>query len=72
MDSPKSQDSATVVLDKKRYPPLRVGHSTKIGGMWILKYEIISPKLYKLLVKEELKVDTALELNNFYNHINIF
>ena len=71
VDSPKSQDLATVVLDKKRYPPLRVGHSTKIGGMWILKQEIISPKLYKLLVKEELKVDTALELNNVYNRINI-
>ena len=42
-----------------------------IGWMWTLKYEINSPKFYELLIKTELKVDTALELNNFYNHIKM-
>ena len=36
-----------------------------------LKHEIISPKFYELLIKIELKGDNALELNNFYNHINM-
>ena len=48
------------------------GHSTKIGEMWTLKHEIISPKLYEIPIKEELKGDTDLELKNFYNHIKIF
>ena len=39
--------------------------------MWTLKHEIISPKLYELLIKAELKRDTAMDLNNFYNHIKI-
>ena len=43
----------------------------KIGGMWNLKHEIRSPKLYYLLIKKELKGDTALDLKNFYNHINM-
>ena len=43
---------------------------TKIGGMWNLKYEIISPKFYEILIKTELKGDTALDIKNFYNHIN--
>ena len=43
----------------------------KIGGMWTLKYEIRSPNFYELLIKTEIKGDTALDLNNFYNHIKI-
>ena len=54
-----------------RDPPLDGGHSTKMGDMWTLKHEISSPVFYELLIKTELKVDTALELNNFYNHINM-
>ena len=70
--SPAQKDTSTppypitVVLANRRDPPLEGGHSTKIGGMWTLKHEISSPKFYKLLIKTELKVDTDLDLNNFY------
>ena len=69
--SPKPQDPTTAILDNRRYPPLEGGHSTKIGGMWNLKHEISSPKLYELLIKTELKVETPLDLNNFFNHIKM-
>ena len=62
-------DPTNVVPDNRRAPPLDGEHSTKIGGMWTLKHEIRSPKFYELLIKTELKGDTALDLNNFYNHI---
>ena len=39
--------------------------------MWNLKHEISSPKFYGLSIKTDIKVDTALDLNNFYNHIKI-
>ena len=68
-DSPKAQDTTTVVPANRRAPPLDGGHSTKNGGMWTLKHDISSPKLYELLIKIELKVDSALDFNNFYNHI---
>ena len=60
-----------MVPDNKKDPTLEGGHSTKIGGMWTLKHEIKSPKLYKLLIKTDLKGDTALELKNFYKYINM-
>ena len=53
-DPPKSQHPITVVPDNRRSPPLDDGHSTKIGGMWTIKHEISSPKLYELLIKTEL------------------
>ena len=62
-------DPSTVVLDNIRALPLDREHSTKIGGMWTLKDEISSPKFYELLIKTELKGDTAMDLKNFYNHI---
>ena len=65
-------DPTTVVPANSRYPPLEGGHCTKIGGMWTLKHEIISPKFYELLIKTELKGDAALSLKNFYNHIKMF
>ena len=40
----------------------------KIGIIQTLKIEIIPPKFYELLIKKELKGDTDLDLNNFYNH----
>ena len=52
-------------------PPLDSEQSTKIDGMWTLKYEIISPIFYELLVNIELKGDTDMELKNFYNHIKM-
>ena len=70
-DSPKDQYITTMVPDNKKDPPLEVGHSTKIGCMWNLKYDISSPKFYKILIKTELKGNIALDLNNLYNHIKM-
>ena len=50
-DPPKAQYPTTVVPANRRAPTLDGGHSTKIGGMWTLKHEIISPKFYELLIK---------------------
>ena len=55
----------------KRALPLEVGHYIKIGGMWNLKHDISPPKFYELLMKTELKGDTALDLKNFYKHIKM-
>ena len=69
-DSPKAHNPTTVVPANNKAPPLEGRHYTKIGYMWTLKHDISSPKFYELLIKTELKCYTALELNNFYNHIN--
>ena len=71
MHSPMAHDTTTVVPDKKKDTPLEGGHSTKISAMWNLKHEIRSPKFYELLIKTELKGDTAMYLKNFYNHIKM-
>ena len=68
----KAQDPDTMAPSKNKDQPLEGGNSTQIGGMWTLKHVIISQKLYELITKTELKCNTALYLNNFYNHINIF
>ena len=39
--SPKPLDPTNVVPNISRDPPLDSGKSTKIGGMWALKHEII-------------------------------
>ena len=39
-DSPKAQDSTTMVPDNKRDPPMYSGNSTKNSGMWTLKHDI--------------------------------
>ena len=64
-------DPTTVVPTNRRDPPLERGYSTKIGGMWTLKHEISSPKFYEILIKTELKGDTTIDLENFYNHIKM-
>ena len=61
-----------MVLSNKRYKPLEGGHSTKFGGMWTLKHEISSPKLYEFLIKTKIKVYNDMDFNNFYNHLNNF
>ena len=43
----------------------------KIGDIWNIKHEISSPKFYELLIKTELKGNTALNLSTFYNHIKM-
>ena len=70
-DTSPPPDPTTVFPTNKRAPPLKWGHSIKIGGIWTLKHEISSPKLYELLIKTELKVDTALDIKNFLNHIKM-
>ena len=50
-DTSTPPDLTTVVPTHRRDPPLEGLHSTKIGGMWTLKHEISSPKLYELLIK---------------------
>ena len=67
-DSTKPPGTTTVVPSNRRAPPLKGGQSTKTGGMWTLKHDIGSPIFYELLIKIELKEDTALELKNVYNH----
>ena len=70
-DTSTPPETTTVVPSNRRDPPLEGGNSTKIGGVWTLKHEIISPKLYELLMKIEIKGNTALYFKNFYNHINM-
>ena len=52
-------------------PPLEGGYSYKFGGMLMLKHDIISTNLYKLLLKSELKEATDIDMNNFYNSIKM-
>ena len=40
--------------------------------MWNLKHEISSPKFYEPSINTNLKVDTNLDINRFYNHIKMF
>ena len=70
-DTSTPPDPTTMVPTNMRDPPLEGGKSTKIGGMWTLKHYISSPKFYELLIKTELKGDTALDLKNFFNHIKM-
>ena len=69
--SPKAQDPTTVVPANKKDPPFEGGSYMKFGGMWTLKHDIISTKFYELLINKELKVDTDMDLKNFYNHIKM-
>ena len=70
-DTSTPPEPTTTVQTNKRAPPLEVGISENIGGMWTLKHEIISPRFYELLINTELKGDTALDIKNFYNHIKM-
>ena len=70
-DLPKDQYPTTVIPANWKDPPLEGGNSTNIGCMWNLKHDIRSPKFYEILINTELKVDTALDLKNFYNHIKM-
>ena len=70
-DTSTTLEPTTLFSSNRRDPLLDVGNSTKICGMWTLKHDISSPKLYDLLIKTEIKKETALDLKNFYNHIKI-
>ena len=65
MDSPNTQYPDTVVTTNKKAPPLEGGNSIKMGVVWTLKHEIFSTRLYQLIINREIKLDTALGLNNF-------
>ena len=54
-DSLNPLDPTTVVPAKMMAPTLDSGQFTKSGGIWNLKHDIISPKLFELLIKIELK-----------------
>ena len=75
--SPAQKDTLTplepinVVPSKRRYPQIDGVNSTKIGGMWTLKHDISSPKFYGIIIKLELKGNTALDINNFYKQIKM-
>ena len=69
-DSPKDQNPTTVVPDNKKATPLEGGCFTKIGGMWTLKHDIISPKFYEIFIKTWIKGDTDIYLKYFYKYIN--
>ena len=71
MDPPKLQDHTTVLSAYKKAPPLKDRNSTNIGGMWTLKHDTISQKLYELLINKKLKGDTAMYIRKFYNHIKM-
>ena len=64
-------DPTTAVHTIKKASTLEGEISENIGGMWTLKHEISSQKIYELLIKTELKGDTALDLKNFFNHIKM-
>ena len=70
-DTSTPQCPTTVVPTNRRDPPLEGGHSTKVFCMWTLKHDIRSPKFYEILINTELEWDTALDLKNFFNHLNI-
>ena len=70
-DSPKPPDTTTTGPANRRGPPLESRSSAKIGGMWTLKHETRLPKFYELLIKTELKGETAMELNKFFNNIKM-
>ena len=67
----KAQDPEIVVLNKNKDPPLEDVHYMTIGGVWNIKHDISSPKFYELFIKAELKRDTTLDPNIFYNLIKI-
>ena len=39
--------------------------------MWTLKYHILTPKLYEILIKNSLKEDTAIDPIIYTNYIKI-
>ena len=49
-DTSTPPDPTTAVPTNRRAPPLEGVNSTKIGGIWTLKHEISSPKLYEILI----------------------
>ena len=70
-DTSNPTDPTTTVQTKRRDPPLEGGTPDKICGMWTLKHDTSPPKFYELLIKTELKGETALDLKNFFKYIKM-
>ena len=70
-DTSTPPDPTTTVQTNRKAPALEGDIPENIGGMWTLKHEISSTRFYELLIKIELKEDTALDLKNFYNHVKM-
>ena len=50
-DTSTPPEPTTVFPTNRMAPPLKGGHSIKIDGMWTLKNDISSQKVYELLIK---------------------
>ena len=50
-NQPKPQNNTNIVPAKNKSPPLGGGHYTKISGMWNLKHDTSSPKIYEIIIK---------------------
>ena len=71
MEANKPQDSSTMLHTNRRVTPIEGGCYQKIGEIWTLKHDISAPKLYELLINNNMKEKTVLDINNFYNHIKM-
>ena len=72
VETKNSQYCATEYRSNRNFPPLKGGHYNKIGVTWTLKHNISSPKFYEILVKTDLKGDTGVYINIFYNYIKMY
>ena len=59
------------ISDKNKSPTIEVGYSQKIYGAWNHKHDISSPKFYEILLETDLKLETYLNVKNFYNYIKM-
>ena len=67
----KPKYHGTVVHGNRKVPPLEGENYQKIGGMWTLKHDISSQKLYELIIKTDIKGYTDIDTKCFYNHTNM-
>ena len=66
------QDYTTVVHTNRKVSPLEGEQYKEIRGILTLKHDISSPKFYKIILKADLKWDSALDLKKFHNQVKIF
>ena len=66
-----NQDTATVVPDKNKAQTLEGWNYKELEACVISNMRSDNRKFYELLIKTKLKVDTDLDLKNFYNDINM-
>ena len=71
LHSPKAQYLETLVPDNNKAPPPEGRTYTEIGVICNIEHDMISPKWYELLIKTQLKGNTALDLNNFHKQLKV-